>query len=505
MSAGACERRPPLPVGEVREAETREACSPRSRARRTPPRRRRPCTNRRRRRASARDRASRSRRPSASTRCSGVATGRARVVGRGPVRVVAERARASTPHVLVRASARSFSPASRIGRSDERRDRRSRPGAPPRTPRYRAHTSSSRGLSTWQETTAYRSPDVATIGPEVSSATGLRRSTAALVVVLAAASPRLAALACASAGDPRGVRRQERPVRHDARRPRDVRLPAGRPVRVHAAALRLVPRRALPPVRPVVARRRHRAGRRRGAHGARRPRDRHAASLARDRASSPRCSTTLHPYVVWHDVHAEPRGARRALRCAAHALRARRVRATVAPAAPRSRAPSPGSRCSATRDSRSCRSRIAVYVAWRIRPLSSRRRRPQRFVVGARGARRRAVGRAEPGSGRLLRDHDRRARTLEGEQPERRARSSQDGGWIDDVPELPGAPPWPELAADLTLAGRPTSVDECAQMRLYREEVLDFWRERAWREGAAHGTGDADAVEPRAVGVGRER
>jgi hypothetical protein len=52
------------------------------------------------------------------------------------------------------------------------------------------------------------------------------------------------------------------------------------------------------------------------------------------------------------------------------------------------------------------------------------------------------------------------------------------GGWIDDVPELPGAPPWPELAADLTLAGQPTTVDECAQMRLYREEVLEFWREQ---------------------------
>jgi hypothetical protein len=52
------------------------------------------------------------------------------------------------------------------------------------------------------------------------------------------------------------------------------------------------------------------------------------------------------------------------------------------------------------------------------------------------------------------------------------------GGWIDDVPELPGAPPWPELAADLTLAGRPTSVDECAQMRLYREEVFEFWRDQ---------------------------
>lgn len=51
------------------------------------------------------------------------------------------------------------------------------------------------------------------------------------------------------------------------------------------------------------------------------------------------------------------------------------------------------------------------------------------------------------------------------------------GGWIDDVPEPVGAPPWPELAADLTLAGRPTEVDECAQARYYRELVLDFWRE----------------------------
>ncbi len=51
------------------------------------------------------------------------------------------------------------------------------------------------------------------------------------------------------------------------------------------------------------------------------------------------------------------------------------------------------------------------------------------------------------------------------------------------MPELPGAPPWPELAADLTLAGTPTEVDECAQMRLYREEVLDFWRGEPGEKG----------------------
>jgi 4-amino-4-deoxy-L-arabinose transferase-like glycosyltransferase len=51
------------------------------------------------------------------------------------------------------------------------------------------------------------------------------------------------------------------------------------------------------------------------------------------------------------------------------------------------------------------------------------------------------------------------------------------GGWIDDVPEPPNGPPWPELAADLTLAGTPTEVDECEQQRYYRELVFDFWRE----------------------------
>jgi hypothetical protein len=52
------------------------------------------------------------------------------------------------------------------------------------------------------------------------------------------------------------------------------------------------------------------------------------------------------------------------------------------------------------------------------------------------------------------------------------------GGWIDDVPDLPGVPPWPERAADDYLAGKPlVRVDECAQMRFYQDEVRTFWRE----------------------------
>ncbi|HEU5263233.1 MAG TPA: glycosyltransferase family 39 protein, partial [Gaiellaceae bacterium] len=52
------------------------------------------------------------------------------------------------------------------------------------------------------------------------------------------------------------------------------------------------------------------------------------------------------------------------------------------------------------------------------------------------------------------------------------------GGWIDDVPPLRGAPPSPQDAgAVYQRTGRIIEVDECAQMRLFRDEVLDFWRE----------------------------
>ena len=78
--------------------------------------------------------------------------------------------------------------------------------------------------------------------------------------------------------------------------------------------------------------------------------------------------------------------------------------------------------------------------------------------------------------GRLLRDHDRCSRAVEGEQPGH-ARRARPRGLDRRRPGAAGASPWPELAADLTLAGTPTSVDECAQMRLYRDEVLEFWRE----------------------------
>ena len=50
------------------------------------------------------------------------------------------------------------------------------------------------------------------------------------------------------------------------------------------------------------------------------------------------------------------------------------------------------------------------------------------------------------------------------------------GGWIDDVPDLPGVPPWPEKAAGISVAAA-KAVDECEQAAFYRDEVFDFWRD----------------------------
>ena len=49
------------------------------------------------------------------------------------------------------------------------------------------------------------------------------------------------------------------------------------------------------------------------------------------------------------------------------------------------------------------------------------------------------------------------------------------GGWIDDVPNIPGAPPSPQDAAEIYReTGRLVHVDECEQMRFYRSEALEF-------------------------------
>jgi 4-amino-4-deoxy-L-arabinose transferase-like glycosyltransferase len=56
------------------------------------------------------------------------------------------------------------------------------------------------------------------------------------------------------------------------------------------------------------------------------------------------------------------------------------------------------------------------------------------------------------------------------------------GGWIDDVPDLAGVPPWPEKAAGISVAAA-KAVDECEQAAFYRDEVFDFWRDEPGEKG----------------------
>jgi hypothetical protein len=184
--------------------------------------------------------------------------------------------------------------------------------------------------------------------------------------------------------------------------------------------------------------------------------------------------TTLHPYVVWHDVHAN----REVLDGLALALL---VLCALLAYEEDSLPLAPGTGCVAglaiLGNARLALLPLvlAVFVVWRVRPGVRALLTAVVLVVGA------AVtvapwvvrNKVEVGCYALTTD----SRALWKANNPNTYDVLDRGGWIDDVPELPGGPPWPELAADLTLAGQPTSVDECAQMRLYRDEVLEFWRE----------------------------
>ncbi len=183
--------------------------------------------------------------------------------------------------------------------------------------------------------------------------------------------------------------------------------------------------------------------------------------------------TTLHPYVVWHDVHLNREvldGLALALLalCALAAYERRSLPWAAATGVVAGLAILGNARLILLPVA------IAVYVAWRS-PLSHAVTAAA-LVIGMAAL---VVtpwvirNKVQVGCYAITTD----SRALWKANNENTREVLDRGGWIDDVPKLPGAPPWPELAADLTLSGTPTSVDECAQMRLYRDEVVDFWRD----------------------------
>ena len=183
---------------------------------------------------------------------------------------------------------------------------------------------------------------------------------------------------------------------------------------------------------------------------------------------------TLHPYVVWHDVHANREvldGLLLALLvlCALLAYEKRSLGMAVVTGAVAGLAILGNARLALLPVA------VAVYVAWRVRPGARALLTAVALVASAAVVVAPWVVRNEVQVGCLALTTD--ARALWKANNANTYDVLDRGGWIDDVPELAGAPPWPELAADLTLAGRPTTVDECAQMHLYRDAVFDFWRE----------------------------
>jgi len=184
--------------------------------------------------------------------------------------------------------------------------------------------------------------------------------------------------------------------------------------------------------------------------------------------------TTLHPYLVWHDVHAN-REVLDGLVLAALVLLAVLAwedRSLLGAAAT-------GVVCGIAILGNARLVLLPVvlagYLSWRLRPPGRGLLTAAVVVLAAVVAVAPWVARNRVQVGCLTITTDTRALWKANNVSTYRVLAQ--GGWIDDVPNLPGGPPWPELAADLTLEGKPTHVDECAQMRLYRHLVIEFWRQ----------------------------
>jgi 4-amino-4-deoxy-L-arabinose transferase-like glycosyltransferase len=118
---------------------------------------------------------------------------------------------------------------------------------------------------------------------------------------------------------------------------------------------------------------------------------------------------------------------------------------------------------------------LAAFVAWPFRPPGRALLVAGAVIVGAVLVVTPWMARNEASVGCFVLTTDTRA--LWKANNENTYEALDRGDWIDDVPEPANGPDWPELAADKTLAGTPTEIDECEQQRYYRELVFDFWRD----------------------------
>jgi 4-amino-4-deoxy-L-arabinose transferase-like glycosyltransferase len=182
---------------------------------------------------------------------------------------------------------------------------------------------------------------------------------------------------------------------------------------------------------------------------------------------------TLHPYVVWHDVHVN-REILDGLVLVALTLLALLAYERRSPSLAAATGAVAGVGILGNSRLALLPLALAVYVAWRARPLQ------RALLVGGAVVAAAAVvispwlvrNEVAVGCPAITTD----ARALWKANNSATYDVLARGEWIDDVPELPAAPPWPELAADRGEAAA-RAVDECAQVDFYTDEVVDFWRD----------------------------
>ena len=182
---------------------------------------------------------------------------------------------------------------------------------------------------------------------------------------------------------------------------------------------------------------------------------------------------TLHPYLVWHDIHVN--------REILDGLLAAAIVLLALLAYERRSLPLALGLGAVTGLAILSNARLlllplvlAPYVAWRVRPAGRAIAAAALVVVGAALVTAPWVVRNKVVIGCATITTDTRA-LWKANNPATYDVLAR-GGWIDDVPDLPDVPPWPEKAAGISVAAA-RAVDECAQSSFYRDEVFDFWRE----------------------------
>ena len=211
---------------------------------------------------------------------------------------------------------------------------------------------------------------------------------------------------------------------------------------------------------------------------------------------------TLHPYLVWHDVHLNREivdGFLAALVTLLIVLATERCSVRIAAAA--------GAACGLAILGNArlalLPAVLALYLLWALQPRRTAAIAAALVVVTALVVVSPWVARNRISVGCLALTTDSRALWKANNLATRDILSR--GGWIDQVPEAPGAPPWPELAADLTQRER---ADRRGR-RVRADALLPGPRDRllaraSRREGEAVAAGDRDVVEPHGHGR-RER